>query len=241
MLTDGKKYPLVVVLHGFGVNGFTQFAVYGAQKLLDEDKALVIAPDGTVNNEGMAFWNADAACCDRDHQNPDDVAYIGSLIEDISADWPVDPKQVYLIGHSNGGYMSYRMACERADLIAAIAPLAGNAATTATACDPSQPVSVLHMHGTLDDTVPFAETPGAEYDVAQWATHDGCGSTRTPTVTLDLDTLVDGAETHGATTSGCPSGISVDLWTMEGTNHIPVFGSNAIDDIFNWLTAHKRG
>lgn len=239
-LTDGKQYPLVVILHGYGVNGFTQFAVFHAQKLLDANEALVIAPDGTTDSMGHQFWNADPACCDMDGANPDDVGYIGKLVDDIVADWPIDTKQIYFIGHSNGAWMSYRMACDRADLMAAIAPLAGNAALDASKCNPTKPVSVLHMHGTADDMVPYGASPGAVYDVAQWAQHDGCGTTRTPTVTLDLDQLVDGAETHGETTAGCPSGVAVDLWTMEGTTHIPLFNDGAIDQIFGWLTAHKR-
>jgi polyhydroxybutyrate depolymerase len=240
-LTEGKEYPLVVVLHGFTATGFVQYAYFNASALVNSDRALVIAPDGIANSQGQQFWNADPACCDFGRQNPDDVAYIGGLIDDILADWPIDKNQVYIIGHSNGGYMAYRMACERADVIAGIGSLAGNAATTASMCQPSKPVSVLHMHGTLDDTVPFNGSPGAVYDVAQWATHDGCGTTRTATVTLDLDTQVTGSETRGETTSGCPSGVAVDLWTMEGSSHIPIFTTTAIDEIFGWLTAHKRG
>ncbi|HUS31819.1 MAG TPA: PHB depolymerase family esterase [Kofleriaceae bacterium] len=241
-LTEGKKYPLVVILHGFGANGFAQYAFFNASALVNSDRALVLAPDGTVNSSGQQFWNADPACCDFEGKNPDDVAYIGGLIDDVVADWPIDKNQIYLIGHSNGGYMSYRMACERADVIAAVASLAGNAATNASACTPDKPVNVLHMHGTADATVPFASGgTGAVASVSQWATHDGCGTTRTSTVTLDLDSQVAGAETHGETTSGCPSGVAVDLWTMEGSSHIPLFNANAIDDIFSWLTAHKRG
>lgn len=238
--TEGKQYPLVVVLHGYGINGFTQIAEFGAQRLLDENKVLMIAPDGTTDSMGHQFWNADPACCDMDGKNPDDVGYLGGLVDDIVADWPIDTKQIYFIGHSNGAWMSYRMACDRADLMAAIGTLAGNAALDASKCNPSKPVSVLHMHGTADDLVPYAASPGAVYDVEQWAQHDGCGTTRTPTVTLDLDQLVAGAETHGETTAGCPSGVAVDLWTMEGTTHVPLFTSDAIEQIFDWLTAHKR-
>jgi polyhydroxybutyrate depolymerase len=240
-LTDGKQYPLLVILHGYGANGFAQYAFFNAQAVVNADKALVIAPDGTTSTTtGKLFWNADPACCDFDRQNPDDVAYIGGLIDDIVADWPIDKNQIYILGHSNGGYMAYRMACERSDVIAAIGSLAGNAATTASACNPTKPVSVLQMHGTVDDTVPYATSPGAVYDVNQWAQHDGCGTTRTPTVTLDLDSTVAGTETHGETTAGCPAGVAVDLWTMEGSGHIPIFNSTAIDDIFGWLAAHKR-
>jgi polyhydroxybutyrate depolymerase len=245
-LTEGKKYPLVVILHGFTASGFVQYAYFNGAALVNSDRALVIAPDGTTNSQGEQFWNADPACCDLEGQNPDDVGYIGGLIDDIIADWPIDTIQVYVIGHSNGGYMAYRMACERADVITAIGSLAGNASSTPSACNPSKPVSVLHMHGTSDMTVPYDGGAGfggvgAVSSVTQWATHDACGTTRSPTVTLDLDNTVAGSETHGETTSGCPSGVAVDLWTLEGSSHIPIFTSSAIDDIFGWLSAHKRG
>jgi polyhydroxybutyrate depolymerase len=240
-LEDGKQYPLVVVLHGFGANGFAQYAFFNIGSLVTAGSVLAIAPDGTANSAGRLFWNADPACCDFEGQNPDDVTYIGSLIEDIAAEWPVDPNQVYVIGHSNGGYMAYRMACERADLIAGIVSLAGNASTTASACTPSRAVSVLHLHGTLDEAVPYVEGgTGAVADVTQWATHDGCGSTRTATVTLDLDTLVAGSETHGETTGGCPTKVAVDLWTLEGSSHIPIFAPAIATTLLDWLTAHKR-
>src|SRR5690606_11379293 len=108
--------------------------------------------------------------------------------------------QVFVLGHSNGGYMAYRMACERADAITAIASLAGNASSMPEACTPSRPVNVVHLHGTADDTVPFA---GAMPSVEQWAMKNGCGTTRTPTMDYDFDTAVAGAETHAAATDGC--------------------------------------
>lgn len=244
-LTAGKQYPLIVLLHGFGANGFAQSAFFHMQKLTALDAALWIAPDGTTNSTGKQFWNADPACCDLEGQNPDDVGYLGRLVEDIEAEWPVDPDQVFFIGHSNGGFMSYRMACERADLIAGITSLAGNAASTPSSCNPSRPVSVLHMHGTADATVPYTGGTtfgggGAVSSVEQWAAHDACGTTRTPTVTLDLDTVVAGSETHGETTAGCGSDVAVDLWTMEGSGHIPGFNDMIPGVIFDWLLAHKR-
>src|ERR1043165_6333130 len=123
-LTEGKKYPLVVILHGYTATGFAQYAFFNAQALVNADKALVISPDGTTSLTGKQFWNADPACCDFDRQNPDDVAYIGGLIDDIARDWPIDKAQVFVLGHSNGGHMAYRMACERSDVIAAIGSLA---------------------------------------------------------------------------------------------------------------------
>ncbi len=236
-LTDGKQYPLLVVLHGFGASGFVQTAFFGVGGLPAADQALLIAPDGTTNSQGQQFWNADPACCDTEGKHPDDVGYIGGLIEDISADWPVDKKQVFILGHSNGGYMAYRMACERADLIAAIGSLAGNASSTPSTCTPSQKVNVVHMHGTVDDIVPFT---GAMPSVAQWAAKNGCGTTRTSTGELDLDNAVTGAETHTFTTDGCPANGAVDLWTMEGSTHVPIMNATFSTTILDWFTSHKR-
>jgi polyhydroxybutyrate depolymerase len=237
MLTEGKQYPLLVVLHGFGANGFVQSAYFGVGNLPAEDKALLIAPDGIEDSSGKQFWNADAACCDFEDKNPDDVAYIGGLIDAISDDWPVDKNQVFILGHSNGGYMAYRMACERADVITAIASLAGNAASTPSACTPSQQVNVVHLHGTQDDIVPYT---GATPSVDQWAAKNGCGTTRSEATTLDLDNNIAGAETHVQPQAGCPSGGAVELWTMEGSTHIPVMKATFAATMLDWFTAHKR-
>ncbi|HEY5922624.1 MAG TPA: PHB depolymerase family esterase [Kofleriaceae bacterium] len=237
MLTEGKQYPLLVVLHGFGASGFVQTAYFGVGNLPAEDKALLIAPDGTENSQGRQFWNADPACCDFEGIGPDDVAYIGGLIDDISADWPVDKNAVFILGHSNGGYMAYRMACERADVVAAIASLAGNAASQPATCTPERQVNVVHMHGTLDETVPYS---GATPSVDQWGTKNGCGGTRAETKTLDLDNAIDGAETHVLPTAGCPETGAVELWTMEGSSHIPVMGPAFPTTMFDWFTSHKR-
>jgi poly(3-hydroxybutyrate) depolymerase len=67
------------------------------------------------------FWNASDACCNFYNSGVDDAGYLRALIEEIGRQFSVDRKRIYLIGHSNGGYMTYRMACEYADLIAGIA------------------------------------------------------------------------------------------------------------------------
>src|SRR5687767_5309804 len=127
-LEDGKLYPLVVVLHGYGVNGDIQTAYFGVRSLPLEGKALLLAPDGTADSSGRLFWDADLICCDYENRNPDDVGYLGKLIDDVLATWPVDPDAVHLIGHSNGAFMAYRMACARADVVRKIGALAGAAA-----------------------------------------------------------------------------------------------------------------
>jgi polyhydroxybutyrate depolymerase len=234
-LEEGRRYPLALILHGYGADGFVQQAYFGLSNLATRGDAFVLAPDGTVDSGGKQFWNADSVCCDFDHKNPDDVGYLGGLVDEVIAEWPIDPSAVFSIGHSNGGFMSYRLACDRADLFSAILSLAGDAVQVP--CAPAHPVSVLHVHGTADDTVPFA---GAGSSVGEWATRDGCGATRAPGPSLDLDTGISGAETATAATAGCPAGVAVDLWTIAGGGHIPVFGSTFAAEAWRWLTDHRR-
>jgi len=246
-LADGTQYPLYLVLHGFGANGFAQSAYFGVSGLPAANEAFVIAPDGTPNSMGRQFWNADAACCDFENQKPDDVAYLGTILDDVLASgWPVDPKRVFVVGHSNGGFMSYRLACERSDIIAAIASLAGLASSNAATCQPAREVNVLQIHGTVDATVPYAAggsgigTVGAEGSVNQWATHNGCGATRTDGTALDLEVTVAGTETYPHATVGCPANGAVDLWEMRGAGHIPNWGPAFTPTLLQWFADHPR-
>jgi polyhydroxybutyrate depolymerase len=234
-LEDGKRYPLVVVLHGYGANGYIQEVYFGLSQLASEGTAFVIAPDGLTDAKGKQFWNADPNCCDFDHRAPDDVAYLGGLIDEISAAWPIDPKAVFLVGHSNGGFMAYRLACDRADVVTNIVALAGEAASTT--CAPSQPVHVLHIHGTMDDSVPFAV---AAPSVQKWAGYDQCATTRAAGPALDLDTALAGTETRTEASTACPPGAAADLWTIDGAGHIPVITDRAEPVLWKWLTDHRR-
>lgn len=234
-LDDGRDYPLLLILHGYGANGFVQQAYLGLGDLAMRGDALVLAPDGTVDHGGKQFWNADQVCCDFNRLEPDDVGYLGGIVEDVIASWPVDRRAVFAIGHSNGGFMSYRLACERADLFAAILALAGNAVSLP--CEPARPVSVLHVHGTVDDTVPYA---GAGPSVQQWAQLDGCGGALARGDDLDLEAGLAGPETRTESTGGCPPGVAVDLWTLEGGSHIPSLSAAFATSAWQWLTDHRR-
>jgi polyhydroxybutyrate depolymerase len=230
-----QRYPLVLILHGYGANGFVQQAYFGLSGEADRRQVLTLAPDGLVDSRNMQFWNADPFCCDFDDRNPDDVGYLGSLVDDVMDAYPVDASAVFAIGHSNGGFMSYRMACERADLFAGIVSLAGNASSIT--CEPSEPVNIVHAHGTTDATVPFS---GAVPSVDQWADLNGCTGARAPGTDLDLEQSLPGAETRTEATAGCPEGGSVALWSIEGGSHIPAFGPMFEPTIWQWFTDHRR-
>jgi len=140
--------PLLVELHGRGIDveGFDRLTGFAA--LADEKRFAVALPRGVDKR-----WNDG-----RDPSNEtDDVGYILAAIDDASERAPIDPARVYLVGMSNGATMAARIACERADRIAAIGQVAGTAsADVAARCRPSEPVPIVQIHGTADRFAPYA-------------------------------------------------------------------------------------
>jgi polyhydroxybutyrate depolymerase len=239
-LTPGKLYPLVLVLHGYAASGLLQSAYLQIAGLTSDPGILLLAPDGVVDSRGNRAWNASPACCG-DHV-VDDVAYLGGLIDEALRTWPVDPKRVYIVGHSNGDFMAQRLACERADVVVAIAGLAGaDVSLDGAGCTPSKPVSVLHIHGTADETILYegnSRYPSAQATIDHWTTRNHCTVPGTAGTALDLDDSLAGTETAVTSYAGCDAG--VEFWSITGGSHLPSFASGLGTRLFAWLDAHKR-
>jgi polyhydroxybutyrate depolymerase len=236
----GEPTPLLILLHGFGQTGYVQNAYFGLNALSDDKGFLLAFPDGTKNSNGQRFWAANDACCG---DGVDDVAYLNAVIDDMQRQYNVDPKRIYLTGHSNGGFMSHRMACDAAPRIAAIASLAGAVWKDASKCAPSQPVSVLEIHGDIDPDVPYdgdSTIPSAPETVATWAAKNGCsGNLGSSGETKDLDFVVDGSETRVSRFS-CNAG-AAELWSMVGVGHLPnVRQPDWGNAIWSFLSAHPK-
>lgn len=246
-----RAYPLVVLLHGFGANGALQKTYLGYAPLFEREGFLLAAPDGTQNAAGVRFWNATRACCAYG-ATVDDVSYLQGLIRAIDKAYHVDRRRIFLVGHSNGGFMSYRLACEMSGQIAALVSLAGAMLFDETRCRPSSPVSVLQVHGTLDAVVhygggqltldPQTKYPSAKRTVTDWARYDHCRTTLVDRKTsYDIDATLTTAETHESSFDGCPAGISVSLWTMNGIGHLPNLTSGRFAELtWRWLEAHPK-
>jgi len=240
--------PLLVLLHGYSVNAMVQDLYFGTSRLARERGFYLVLADGTEDAAGNRFWNA-GACCDFGGRDIDDVGYLTGLLDDAEAAVPVDTSRVYFVGHSNGAFMSYRMACEIPERITAIAPLAGNEAEM-SGCMPSVPVSVLHMHGTADETIAYtggtvSTIPYLSVDdtVAAWVERDGCDPMPVSGGTADYDMAVDGAETMISRHERCTGGALVELWRMEGSGHIPGLGGATgagPQAMIDWLLARRR-
>jgi len=256
---DGRhSVPLVVLLHGYTSNGAAQAAYFGLTAEADKAGFLLAYPDGTRDLIGNRFWNATDACCDFFHTGVDDVAYLDAVIGEISERYPVDPARVFVVGHSNGAFMAHRYACDRAAKVAAIVTLAGMTWKDQAKCPAGSPggpgvppgagVSVLHVHGRNDSTInydggatPEGAYPGAVETVGDWAAKDGCtGALATTGRKFDLDRTVAGDETAEQAYGGCPSGVDVTLWTIEGGGHVPAFNDNWAGAIWAFMAAHPK-
>jgi polyhydroxybutyrate depolymerase len=224
------KAPLVVLLHGYTSSGAEAEEYFQLTAESDRRGFLYAIPDGTINREDKRFWNATPACCDFFGSGVDDSGYLIRLVDTVAARYPVDPARVYFVGHSNGGFMALRMACDHADRVTAVVSLAGAATADPAQCQPARPVSVLQIHGTSDRTIRYEGSaiggrryPSAEGTVALWRGLDGCADRADRSgPRLDLDSRLTGPETTvTAWHDGCRGGARAELWSIEEGGHIP--------------------
>ncbi len=230
--------PLLLLLHGYTSSGSETEAILQLTPTAEARGFLYAYPDGTADPLGNRFWNATDACCDFFFSGVDDSTYLRALIEAIDTALTVDAERVFISGHSNGGFMAYRMACDHADRIAAVVSVAGATFNDPADCSPALPVHTLQVHGTADGTIAYdggftiATYPGAIGTTERWATYNGCSTTPAiDPLMLDLDSGLPGAETTVSRyRDGCQAGGSSALWTIDGGEHVP-----ALTPVFNDL------
>ena len=237
-----RAWPVVTLLHGFTASALVQDVYFGVSPLADELGVIVVLPDGTENSQGAQFWNATEWCCDFERTGVDDAGYLMGLLDEVEAAVPVDTSRVVFIGHSNGGFMSYRLACDHADRVTGIVSLAGLEFLDAARCDPSDPVSVLQIHGTNDETVAFDDDPllpSAPDTAARWVERNGCEG-EPDTGEIDFQNDLPGAETTTETWSNCDGGTGVGLWVIENGSHIPGVSDGAIRTALEFALSRPR-
>lgn len=178
---DTTGLPLVVLLHGFGGSGAQVRDAAGLEPAAAARglRAVFAYPDGTGDEGFPRSWNAGGCCPFANLDGVPDVDFLATLIADVVREYALDPRRVVVAGHSNGGMMAYRLACERPEAVRAI--VVGAGALMTDACTPTAPVTVLHLHGALDATVPLAggatsgiAFPSAERSAGDYARAAGC-------------------------------------------------------------------
>ena len=215
-----RPSALVINLHAAGGTGGGQAALTHYDAVADANGFVVAYPDGIDLS-----WADGRGASVPDRQGVDDVGFISALTSKLAADYGIPGGRVFITGLSAGAFMANRMACERADLFAAVAPVAGTLGTN-VACNPSRPVSVFATHGTVDPIVPYGGggmtgRGGASTVVAapamadRWRQVDGCP----PPVDETLFGAGYGQQIQRTTSAPCAAGTAVVFNRVDGGGH----------------------
>ncbi|MCF4166039.1 dienelactone hydrolase family protein [Zavarzinia compransoris] len=232
----GGPLPLVIVLHGTYGTGEKMARHLGFGAYVERMGIAVAYPDAyrEPGRRQTLRWNDGRGTLASSEAGIDDVAFMRALVDDIARRVPLDRRRVFVTGASNGGMMAWRVGCEAADLVAAIAPVIGAVPKPiAGACRPSRPISVLAVNGVEDPIVPFAgglvcahvakvfcergEVIAAPDSLARFAAAAGCAAT--PRDTPLPATVDDGTRVRRSDYGGCAGGVRLrGLW-IEGGGH----------------------
>jgi polyhydroxybutyrate depolymerase len=152
---EAADFSLVIAMHGGGGSAQQFESTNKLTEKANASKFIVVYPEG-VQSTGILkarSWNAGGCCDYAVAQNINDVKFISLLIDKLVTTYKINAKKVYATGHSNGGMLAYKLACELSEKVAAIAP--NGCTMVAPTCNPKRPVPVLHMHSILDKNVPY--------------------------------------------------------------------------------------
>ena len=208
--------PLLLALHSLAKSA----GWFEAARHLDLEAArigaLVAYPDGIGHS-----WDAGTCCGVAARTDVDDVGFLAAVISDVESRVPIDRRRLAIVGSSNGAMMAYRFACERSDLVHVIVSMSGT--DVAPVCALAQPVSLLHVHGAADDTVPYAGVASSGLDtsgfppvravVADFARRDGCSGE------FDDRPYAGRDDVSVATATGCPGRTAVRLVVSRTLGH----------------------
>ncbi len=146
---------LIINMHGYGGNALSQRSSSQMDNFAHERNVAVVYPQGEINGWGYTSWNIGTFW---DQSNLDDVGFISLMIEQISNDFEINLDRVYACGMSNGGYMTYELACELEDKIAAFGSVTGNFMLNISEgqlCEFNREIPIAHFHGTSDTVVDY--------------------------------------------------------------------------------------
>lgn len=225
--SPANEYPLVLNFHGLGSNALEQMNYSQMNTVADTAGFIVVYPNAIDSS-----WNI------TNSGTPDDVAFVTALVDSLRAAFSIG-SCLFSTGMSQGGFMSYKLACAISGQITAIAVVSGNMPTIAQSfCTPSHAIPVMHFHGTADPVANYngsTGVPPVETTVQWWANTDNCSTTIITTVpnTVPGDNCT--AELYRYTDGD--NGSEVELYKITGGGHtwpgaipVPALG-NTIQDI----------
>jgi polyhydroxybutyrate depolymerase len=145
-----KGTMLVLNFHGYSSADYQEEVLTRMDAAADARGFIVVYPSGVLSS-----WNAGLCCGDAWSNSVDDIQFTKDMLAELQSQFCIDPKRIYATGMSNGGFFTYRLACEMADTIAAFAPVAGVMGEAPDSCQPARAVPLIHFHGTADPIVPY--------------------------------------------------------------------------------------
>jgi polyhydroxybutyrate depolymerase len=212
--TGSQSVPLILNLHGYTSNALQQQLYSNFMPIADTANFLMVYPEGKAPL-GNQYWNAGFGGTEND------VLFMSDLIDSLKLTYNIDLNSVYSCGMSNGGIMSYYLACNLPNRIAAIASVTGSMLNSWFTCAPSRPFPIMEIHGTADGTVNYlGDATFAPIDsvVKKWSNHNNCNPAPT-TFSVPNISLTDNSTALHYVYSGGTSGSSVELYKVIGGGH----------------------
>ena len=209
---------MVLNFHGYGSTANEQMWYGDFRAIADTAGFLLIHPQGTLLN-GITHWNVGGWTIG---STAYDVGFIDSLLYSLAVDYNTDAERFFATCMSNGGFMSFLLACQLSDHIAAIAPVAGSMTPqTFNNSNPQHPTPILQMHGTTDFVVPYnGETWTLPIDdvLEYWADYNNCNPIPSVTALPDNDPN-DGSTIEHMVFDGGDNGVKAEHFMIVGGGH----------------------
>ncbi len=244
--------PVIFDFHPLGGTGQSQKQASGWDKKCDSVGCIAVFPDSGPSDNS---WNVGYCCSNSQQQMVDDVKFTRDMIQWLAGNTCIDPKRVYASGCSNGGGMAYILACNAADVIAAVAPVdfrcitgeePANAASltptnnTACTCQLPRPISVMAFDEGQDmSIVPY--NGGKTLVAANCPPGGSCAALNFPSAEVNFQTWANFDKCTGSPTkdpgnsicqdyTSCDGGTQVSLCTAASSNHCGSYGLSKIVD-----------
>ena len=184
--------PLLFNFHGYTSNSNEQMFYGDFRTIADTANFLVVHPQGTLDNTNTTHFNVGWG-----GSSVDDVGFTEALIDSLSAAYSIDQNRIYAVGMSNGGFMSFQLACDLSNKIAAVGSVTGSMTpSTLGDCNASHPMPIIQIHGTTDPTVPYNGSAGWTASITNvlnhWATFNNCSPVPT-VVNVPNTNTIDGS------------------------------------------------
>ncbi len=215
--TGNTLVPVVFNFHGYTANAAQQMRYGDFRPLAEQHGFLIVHPQGTIDIHGNTHFNVG-----RGRSTTDDVGFTAALIEELSSSYMIDSKRIYSTGMSNGAFMSYRLACELNDKIAAIASVTGSMVKEQqNNCTILHPTPILEIHGTSDHVIPYDGNNDFEAitDVLNfWTVSNNGDITAVITAIEDSNTTDDTTAEHHVYAHG-DNGVTVEHFKIIGGTH----------------------